>query len=494
MFSQVKKTAWLVVSLIMISALLVACSSTTASAATTGTVGSMTASSTVEASGNINAKQQTTLSWETSGIVGSVNVSTNDTVKKGDTLMALDPSTAPSDVIAAQETLVSAKTELEDAQESNTSKAQAEVALANAQSAYNSALAEYWNRSQTVGSSESIEVYKQKIIIQDNKIFDLKTKLDQLAELPDTDSRKAQATQDYNQALIDRKTMKTTLDGLQATPNAQDVQELVAALDLAKAQLEDAQRAYDKVKDGPSTDNIASAQAKVDAAQSTVNMLSITAPFAGEVVAIQTQVGDQVQDGTSAIILVDRSILYIDVQIGETDISKIKIGDTATITYSALPDITSTGKVTFINPVGSSSSGVVNYTVRVTLDEADPAILLGATATVVIETGEASSEMTVPVAAVLSDDQGEYVMRVKSDGTTERVTVVSGTVSGTSVVVTSTDLKVGDTVQLTSSSTSTDSSSSSSNTQQGQGVNIGSLSGSSGGMGGPGGGMGPGGQ
>lgn len=494
MFNQVKKTAWLVVSLIMISALLVACSSTTASAATTGTVGSMTESSTVEASGNINAKQQTTLSWETSGIVGSVNVSTNDTVKKGDTLMALDPSTAPSDVIAAQETLVSAKTELEDAQESNTSKAQAEVALANAQSAYNSALAEYWSRSQTVGSSESIEVYKQKIIIQDNKIFDLKTKLDQLAELPDTDSRKAQATQDYNQALIDRKAMKTTLDGLQATPNAQDVQELVAALDLAKAQLEDAQRAYDKVKDGPSTDNIASAQAKVDAAQSTVNMLSITAPFAGEVVAIQTQVGDQVQDNTSAIILVDRSVLYIDVQIGETDISKIKIGDTAAITYSALPDITSTGKVTFINPVGSSSSGVVNYTVRVTLDKADPAILLGATATVVIETGDASSAMTVPVAAVLSDDQGEYVMRVKSDGTTERVTVVSGTVSGTSVVVTSTDLKVGDTVQLTSSSTSSDSSSSSSNTKQGQGVNIGSLSGSSGGMGGPGGGMGPGGQ
>jgi len=495
MFNQVKKTAWLVVSLIMISALLVACSSTTASAATTGTVSSITESSTVEASGNINAKQQTTLSWETSGIVGSVNVSTNDTVKKGDTLMALDPSTAPSDVIAAQETLVSAKTELEDAQESNTSKAQAEVALSNAQSAYNSALAEYWDRSQTVGSAESIEVYRQKIVIQDNKIFDLKTKLDQLSELPDNDSRKAQAKQDYAQALIDRKTMKTTLDGLQATPNAQDVQELVAALDLAKAQLEDAQRAYDKVKDGPSTDDIASAQAKVDAAQSTVNMLSITAPFAGEVVAIQTQVGDQVQDGTSAIILVDRSVLYIDVQIGETDISKIKIGDTATITYSALPDITSTGKVTFINPVGSSSSGVVNYTVRVTLDEADSSILLGATATVVIETGDASSQMTVPVAAVLSDDQGEYVMRVNSDGTTERVTVVSGTVSGTSVVVTSTDLKVGDTVQLTSSSTSTDSSSSSSNSQQGQGVNIGSLSGSSGGMGGaPGGGMGPGGQ
>lgn len=492
----IKNTAWSVISLIMISALLVGCSSSSASAANTGTVSSISESSTVESSGNINAKQQTTLSWETSGIVGSVNVSTNDTVSKGDTLMALDPSTAPSEVIAAQETLVSAKSELEAAEESNTSKAEAEVALASAQSAYNSALANYWERSATVGSAESIAVYKQKIIIQDNKILDLKEKLDYLAELPDTDSRKAQAVQDYNQALIDRKTMKTTLDGLQATPNAQDVQELEAALDLAKAQLEDAQRAYDKVKDGPSADNIASAQAKVDAAQSTVNMLSITAPFDGEVVAIQTQVGDQVNEGTSAIILVDRSVLYIDIQIDETDISKVKIGDTATITYSALPDLTSTGKVTFINPVGSSSSGVVDYTVRVTLDEADPQILLGATATVVINTGDAATELTVPVSAVQTDDTGEYVMRVKSDGTTERITVVSGTVSGTSVVVTSSDLKEGDTVQLVSSSSSSSSTSSTSTDKNSSSGNvggmIGSLSGSTGGA--PGGGMGPGGQ
>ena len=212
-----------------------------------------------------------------------------------------------------------------------------------------------------------------------------------------------------------------------------------------------------QAENGPSSNAIASAQAKVDAAQSTVNMLSITAPFDGEVVAIQTQVGDQVAEGTSAIILVNRSTLYLDVLVDETDISKIEIGDTATITYSALPDLTSTGKVTFINPVGSSTSGVVNYTVRVTLDEADPSILLGATATVEIDTGAAASSLTVPVTAVQTDDTGEYVMRVKSDGTTERVTVVSGTVSGTSVVVTSNDLAEGDTVQLVTSTTTASS-------------------------------------
>ena len=167
--------------------------------------------------------------------------------------------------------------------------------------------------------------------------------------------------------------------------------------------------------------------------------------------------------------------------VDETDISKVKIGDTATITYSALPDITSTGKVTFINPVGSSSSGVVNYTVRVTLDNADSSILLGATATVVIETGEAATKLTVPVAAVQTDDTGEFVNVVKTDGTVERISVVSGTVSGTSVVVTSSDLKEGDTVQLVSSSTSTTSSSSTSSSTQKSSSSASSLLGGAGG-------------
>lgn len=475
MRNRVKKLALILLSLVLISSFLTACSSSSSTTATTGVVTTVSESSTVEASGNITAKQQTTLSWETSGIVGEVNTDTNSSVSKGDVLMTLDPSTAPSDVIEAQETLVSAKADLESAQMSNTAKAQAAVTLASAQSDYNSALAAYWNKSGTQGTEEQIAVATAKLQIQDNKIYDLKKKLDALSDLPDNDSGKAQAIQEYNQALIDRATLKSNLDYLKATPDSLDVQTLQAALDLAKAKLEDAQRAYNEVKDGPSSDEISSAQAKVDAAQSTVNMLSITAPFDGEVVAIQTQVGDQVDSGTAAIILVNRSVLYVDILVDETDISKVEIGDTATISYSAMPDKTSTGKVTFINPVGTSSSGVVNYTVRVTLDEADSDILLGATATVDINTGAATESLAVPVEAVQSDDSGEYVMRVNSDGTTERVTVVSGTVSGTSVMVTSSDLSAGDVVQLTSSSSS--SSSSDSSQQQDAGSLLGGATG-----------------
>jgi len=460
-----RSTVLSILALLLISSILMGCSSSGSTAATTGTVQQVSMSTTVESSGSISAKQLVTLSWETSGIVGAVNVKSNESVTKDQVLMTLDPSTAPSDVIQATVTLVSAKQALEAAQQSNTAKAEAEVALANAQSAYYTALGNYWNRNTTQGTANNITLYTAKLQLADNKVYELQKYYDTLGEVADNDSGKAQALINLTQAKNDRDTIKSTLDYYKANPDTLDVQSLTAELDLAKSELEDAQRAYDRVKDGPNPDDIASAQAKVDAAQATVNMLSIIAPFDGEVVAIETQEGDQVAEGDSAIIIVNRSMLYVDVQVDETEISRVELGDTATVTFDALPDITATGTVTFINPVGQSSSGVVNYTVRVQLDESNPDILLGATATVEINTGAAETLLTVPVAAVQTDTDGnEYVIRVNTDGTTEQVSIVSGTVTGTSVVVTG-DLNVGDTVQLSTSSTTSTSS-----TQEGSNI------------------------
>lgn len=461
--------SFIVIPLILVSSILSGCSSSSTSDATTGVVTAYSMSSTIETSGTISAKQLTTLSWGTSGIVGAVNVAVNDEVKADDIVMALDPTTAPSDVIAANETLTAAKQALEDAQQSNSSSAAAEKALANAQSAYNTALANYWDATDgsTIGTEEQIKLYEAQYNQAENNVKEKQKIYNKYKDLPDTNDKKAKAQEDLQLAIIARDEAKATMDYYKSTPSPADIQALKAALDVAKAALEDAQRAYDRVKNGPDSDVIASAQAQVDAAQATVNLQYVIAPFDGEVAAILTQEGDQVDQGTNAIIIVNRSSLYVDVSIDETDISRVKLGDTATITFDALPDITATGKVTFINPVGTSSSGVVNYTVRVTLDESDPNILLGATATIEIDTGASESLLTVPVEAVMSDDDGnEYVIRVNDDGSTEQVAVTSGTVVGTSVVVTG-DLAEGDVVQLGNSS-----SSSTSATEESNGLNL----------------------
>jgi RND family efflux transporter MFP subunit len=221
--------------------------------------------------------------------------------------------------------------------------------------------------------------------------------------------------------------------------------------DLAKSQLEEAQKTYDAVSDG-NLDAINKAQAAVNSAQATVNKLSIIAPIDGEVAMVYAQSGDMVSSGKTALVLYDRSKLFVDVSVTEDAISEVKVGNPAVVTFSGL-NIETTGKVSLIDPIGSSSSGVVNYTVRIELDQTDPNILIGATATVTITTSDPQDKLFVPVSAVLNDAQGEYVNRVKSDGTTERIQVVTGDISNETVTVTG-DLSKGDLVE-TYSSTST---------------------------------------
>jgi multidrug efflux pump subunit AcrA (membrane-fusion protein) len=135
--------------------------------------------------------------------------------------------------------------------------------------------------------------------------------------------------------------------------------------------------------------------------------LSIIAPFDGEVAVVYSQTGDSVTSGTEALILVDRSSLYVDVWVDESSILKLKTGQPAVISFQAL-GIETTGEVEFIDPIGVSANNVVNYSVRVKLNESDPRILIGATASVVIATSEPREVLYAPVTAVLMDEDGEY--------------------------------------------------------------------------------------
>ncbi len=208
----------------------------------------------------------------------------------------------------------------------------------------------------------------------------------------------------------------------------------------------------------PNPNDLAAAQANVVAAQAAVNSLTITAPFNGEVTTVGYQPGDSVDQSTPAIIMVDRSNLYVDLQIDESHVVSVSAGDKATISLEANPSLKLTGQVTYVNPVGTSNQGVVYYDVRVTLDKADPSILIGATADVTIQAGQPKAVLTVPVSAVASDSQGEYVYVIASDGSTQQVSVVSGTILPDNTVIVTGNLQAGQTVGLIpSTSTGTNS-------------------------------------
>jgi multidrug efflux pump subunit AcrA (membrane-fusion protein) len=442
-----------------------------------------TQTDTVESSGSIEPYQMTTLSWKTSGSVLTVDVESNQAVVKGTILATLDPSTAPTSVNQAISDLIAARQELDDAKNSRTASAQAEVTLAAAKDAYYLALGYYNTLGKQIGNENYINILTSAVLKAEQAVEDAETNYNRFAEASANDVNKAAALARLSQAKIDLKTAQNNLKYYQSVPNAMDSATITAEFNLAKAQLDDAQRAYDKLKDGTNTDAVISAQAKVDAAQATVDSLSIIAPFDGDVAVIYPRVGDLVSSNTEAAILVNRSSLFIEVYIDETTISSVAVGNPVIVTFDAIPELSMPGKVEFINPVGVVSSGVVNYTVRVELNDTDPRILIGQTANVTIQTGEPHTVLYVPVTSVQSDAQGEYVIRVKSDGTRERVSVVSGTIIDDLVVVAG-DLAADDQVLLYTSTYSSTTENNGLNSGRG-GFMIGS--GSEGGQSAPGG-------
>jgi len=91
--------------------------------------------------------------------------------------------------------------------------------------------------------------------------------------------------------------------------------------------------------------------------------MSIIAPFSGELVVLNDQVGDAVTSGSQSAILVNRSGYYVDVLVDETQISTVKVGNTAEVTFAAIDGLKISGKVTSVDPIGTTipASSITPY-------------------------------------------------------------------------------------------------------------------------------------
>ncbi len=109
-------------------------------------------------------------------------------------------------------------------------------------------------------------------------------------------------------------------------------------------------------------------QLQLEQAQDALDAATLYAPYDGVVTAVNIVVGQEVSATTSAITVADTSQLHIDVSVDELDVTSVEPGLQANITLQALDDMVVTGSVRQIAPSGSSSQGLVTYTVRVDMD------------------------------------------------------------------------------------------------------------------------------
>lgn len=421
-----------------------------ASAATLQTVPAVTGDLTavVGATGSVRANQSAVLTFQTTGIVERVYVQLRQRVREGQVLAELEQTSLPAQVILAQADLVAAQRALDQLLQSDLARAQAQLALAQARKAlhdaeYNRTVQQQGNRA----SRNTLQNAEAQLVLAEDAVRQAEARYNMVSGLPEDDPRRAAALLALTNARAGRDRALRNLNWYRGHPTEIDQAVLDANVALAQAQLAEAEREWERVKDGPDPDDVASAQARLAAAVATANMARITAPFSGTITAVEVKPGDQVGPGTVAFGLADFSHLLVEVEVSEVDINRVCVGQRVTLSLDAVPGRTYEGKVVEVGLAGVVVQGVVNFPVSVEILHADEQVRPGMTTAVNIIVEQIEDVLLVPNRAVRLQD-GKRVVYVLRGETPQAVPVVLGASSDTDSQVLEGDLRAGDLIIL----------------------------------------------
>ena len=402
---------------------------------------------TVGATGTVRVAQSALLSFETSGIVGAVYFETSDTVVEGDILAELQPSSLSPQVILARTDLVNAQKALDDLLESGTQRSQAQLTLVQAQETLNTAVYN-WRFFRLSDPNptwyEEVSADRQLNAAED-RLEDAQAAYDALSDDDPEKDAALQAVRDAQVSVDLANWLVAWYEGDE--PGEIDHALLDANVAIAQANLETAQRAWERVANGPHPDDIAAAQARVDAARATLDMAVIEAPFSGTITSTFIQHGDLVTPGTPAFDLNQLSPLFVDVQVSEIDINRLQSGQEVTLIFDAVPDQTYQGRIEQVSTVGTVLQGVVNFDVTVELIDIDEAVKPGMTAAVSIIVEQIDDVLLVPNRAVRVRD-GQRVVYLLQDGQIETIPITLGASSETYSELIDGEIESGDLVVL----------------------------------------------
>jgi HlyD family secretion protein len=179
----------------------------------------------------------------------------------------------------------------------------------------------------------------------------------------------------------------------------EQVEQLKTSLDVNKAQVEAGKHAVDQ------------ASAGLNDAKSSLAKTTIYAPMSGRVTRLVVEQGETAVPGTfnkdaaTLLTISDMSKLETRVKVDETDVARIKIGDSAQVQIDAFPDTTFVGRVTKISnssvkAATTSSDQAVDYEVTIQLLNAPADTRPDFSATAKVITDKRTSVLSVPIIAL----------------------------------------------------------------------------------------------
>jgi macrolide-specific efflux system membrane fusion protein len=278
--------------------------------------------------------------------------------------------------------------------------------------------------------------------------------------------------QNYQTKIVTDKASVTDATTKLASTIAQGKQSVQSATQqVSNAKLQAASAALGvTVKQAPPTasmmtqlqSSIVQAENNLTVAQRTMSQTTLRAPLGGTVASVNGIVGQSVSGGglasasssasTSAtggsstgstgssssgfVTLIGLSSMQATAAFAESDVAKLAVGQPATVTVSALGGAQLAAHIAAINPVASSSSSVVQYTVTFALDRVNKQLKPGMTANVAVTIAEKDNVVQVPSAAVTGSGQNARVT-VQTNGVSQPVPVVAGLAGDSSTEIVS---------------------------------------------------------
>jgi HlyD family secretion protein len=182
-------------------------------------------------------------------------------------------------------------------------------------------------------------------------------------------------------------------------------------------------------------------QASLENARYNLSKVRIQSPITGIITRRNIEEGETVvvgtmnNAGTVLLTVADMSVIQAEVEVDETDIPSVQLGQTAKVTIDAMPGKTFTGKVTEIgnSPIQttgtttSATTQATNFKVKVTIEGEIPEVRPGFTCTAEITTATRQNVVAVPIQAttvreVVVDSEGNIVHEQKPDKRPRRAT------------------------------------------------------------------------
>jgi HlyD family secretion protein len=148
-------------------------------------------------------------------------------------------------------------------------------------------------------------------------------------------------------------------------------------------------------------------------AQQTLSNYTITAPFDGVMASVTGDIGVSAVMASSnsstalGTIVTDKKMAQI--TLNESDIVKVRLGQKAKVTFDAIDGLVVEGTIVEINTLGTVTSGVVSYKVKVAFNTDDIRILPNMSVAVDILTDNKDNILYLPSQAVKRDGEGYYV-------------------------------------------------------------------------------------